>query len=55
MKPPARLASWLTPEELSIWVREAPTKEAYQKRLAIWLTHLHHSAPEIADLLQVSK
>jgi transposase len=55
MKPPARLVSWLTPEELSIWVREAPTKEAYQKRLTIWLTHLHHSAPEIADLLQVSK
>lgn len=55
MKPPAQLCPWLTPEELAVWVREAPTKDAYQKRLAIWLTHLQHSAPVIADLLQVSK
>mgnify|MGYP005846129135 CR=1 FL=1 len=55
MKPPAQLRPWLSQEELAIWVREASTREAYQKRLAIWLTFLRRSALEIADLLQVSK
>lgn len=54
MRPPAQLVSWFSPEEMAVWVRESPDKEAYKKRLAIWLTHLRHSAPEIADLLQVS-
>ena len=54
MRPPAQLVPWFSPEELAVWVREAPGKAAYQKRLAIWLTHLRHSAPEIADLLQIS-
>lgn len=37
------------------WVKEAPDKAAYQRRLAVWLTHsakLH--AHRIADLLVVS-
>lgn len=55
MRPPARIIPWLLEEELAVWVREAPDKGAYQKRLAIWFTHLRHSAAEIADLLQVSK
>jgi hypothetical protein len=55
MRPPAQLKPWLSPEELAIWVREASTREAYQKRLAIWLTFLRRWAPEIADLLQFSK
>lgn len=54
MRPPARLKPWLNPEELAVWVREAPHKDAYQKRLAVWLTYLRRPAPEIADLLQVS-
>ena len=54
MRPPAQLMPWFTPEEMAIWIREAPNKDAYQKRLAIWFTHLRHSAPEISDLLQVS-
>jgi len=54
MRPPADLTPWFSPEELAVWVRESPDKEAYKKRLAIWLTHLQHSAPEISDLLQVS-
>lgn len=55
MRPPAQIMPWLTEEELAIWVREAPSKDAYQKRLAIWFTHLGHSAAEVADLLQVSR
>lgn len=55
MRGPAQLNLLLSQEELAIWVREASTREAYQKRLAIWLTSLKRSAPEIADLLQVSK
>jgi transposase len=55
MRLPAELNPWMSPEEMSVWVREAQSREAYQKRLAIWLTHLCHSALEIADLLQVSK
>jgi len=54
MRPPAQLKPWLSPEELAVWVREAPNKDAYQKRLAVWLTHLRRPAREVADLLQIS-
>jgi len=54
MRPPAQIKPWLSPEDLAVWVREAPHKDAYQKRLAVWLTYLRRPAPEIADLLQVS-
>ncbi len=50
MLPPAQLKPWFSPEELAVWVREAPGKDAYQRRLAIWLTHPRKPAPEIADL-----
>jgi transposase len=56
MKSPAKIESWLSLDELSVWVREAPDREAYQKRLVIWMItvkKLH--AHEIADMLQVSK
>src|SRR3954468_8101551 len=56
MKMPAQISPWMSDEELSSWVREAPTLDAYKKRLAIWLTrrgpfHAHR----VSDLLQVSK
>lgn len=56
MKMPAQISPWLTDEELATWVREAPSQDAYKKRLAIWLTrrgpfHAHR----VSDLLQVSK
>lgn len=56
MKMPAHIHPWMNDEELSKWVREAPTQDAYKKRLAIWLTrrgpfHAHR----VSDLLQVSK
>lgn len=56
MKMPAHIHPWMTDEDLAKWVREAPTQDAYKKRLAIWLTrrgpfHAHR----VSDLLQVSK
>lgn len=56
MKMPAHISPWFTDEELSSWVREAPSLDAYKKRMAIWLTrrgpfHAH----KVSDLLQVSK
>jgi transposase len=56
MKMPAQINPWLNDDELAQWVREAPTLDAYKKRLAIWLTrrgpfHAHR----VSDLLQVSK
>jgi transposase len=54
MRPPAHLESWLSSDGLALWVREAPDKASYQKRLAVWLTFLQHPAHEVADLLQVS-
>lgn len=35
MRPPAQIKRRLSEEELAIWVREAPNKDAYQKRLAM--------------------
>ena len=56
MKPSAQIKEWMTSEELATWVREARNKETYQKRLAIWLTHLGgFSALQIAEMIQVSK
>ena len=40
MRPPATVEPWLSTEELQVWVREAPDKESYQRRLAVWLTQI---------------
>ena len=40
MRGPAQVRSWVSEEELLAWVREAADREAYQKRLAIWLTRI---------------
>ena len=56
MKMPAQISPWLTDPELERWVREAPSQDAYKKRLAIWLTHRGpFHAHRVSDLLQVSK
>jgi transposase len=55
MRPPALIQPWLTVEELMVWVREAPTRDAYKMRLAVWLTHIGYHAYEVSDMLQVSK
>src|SRR3989339_1846202 len=40
---------------MAIWVNDAPTKDAYRHRLAIWLTHIGpFHAQRVADLLQIS-
>ena len=56
MRKPATIKSWLTLKELLSWLKEAPTVEAYKKRLAIWLTCLGpFHAQEVANMLGVSK
>lgn len=55
MRPPAEITPWMDCEELERWVRDAPTKELYQRRLAIWWTACDgRHATEIARLLQTS-
>lgn len=55
MRKPARIKPHLSAEELSFWVRSAPTRESYQKRLAVWLTYIgSFHAHEVATMLQVS-
>ena len=56
MRPPARIEPWLSTEALQVWVREAPDKGAYQRRLAIWLTDVCRlPAHRVAESLCVSK
>jgi transposase len=56
MRPPAQIELWLDTEDLQTWVREAPDKASYQRRLAIWLTHVGHlAAHQVAELLCASK
>ena len=52
MRRPSSLSPWFTVEQLVAWVKEAPDKSAYQRRLAIWLTHVGpFAAHRVADLL----
>jgi hypothetical protein len=39
MRNPSNLTPWFTTDQLMAWVKESPDKSAYQRRLAIWLTH----------------
>ena len=56
MRPPAQIEPWLSTEDLQVWVREAPHKGAYQRRLAIWLTHVSRlPAHRVAESLCVSR
>ena len=55
MRNPSVLTPWFTTDQLMVWVREAPDKGAYQRRLAVWLTHSARlPANRIANLLVVS-
>ena len=56
MRPPARLQPWFSADQLAAWMREAPDKASYQRRLAIWLTQLGpFPAAQVAEMLGVSK
>lgn len=55
MRPPAQIEPWLSTEDLQVWVREAPDKAGYQRRLAIWLTRVERlAAHRVAQSLCVS-
>jgi len=55
MRNPSSLTPWFTTDQLMAWVKESPDKSAYQRRLAIWLTHAERlSAHRVATLLAVS-
>ena len=55
MRMPSDLTPWFTTDQLMEWVKEAPDKTAYQRRLAVWLTHAGKlPAHRIAELLLVS-
>lgn len=56
MRNPSQLSPWLSTEELLAWVQDAEDKGSYQKRLAVWLTHVGpFHAETVARLLGVSK
>lgn len=56
MREPAQIRSWVSEEELLVWIREATDRETYQKRLAIWLTKIGpYHAHEVARMLGISK
>lgn len=54
MRPPATIVAWMDRDELERWVRDAPTKELYRRRLAIWWTACGRHATDVAALLQTS-
>ncbi len=55
MRPAAQIAPWFSTSDLQVWVREAPDKAAYQRRLAIWLTQVERlAAHRVAQSLCVS-
>jgi transposase len=56
MRRPAQIEPWLSADELLFWVRGAPDRDSYQKRLAVWLTFIGpFHAHEVANILGVSK
>jgi transposase len=56
MRPPAEIEPRLGIEDLQTWVREAPDKASYQRRLAIWLTQAGPlAARQVAEFLCASK
>jgi transposase len=55
MRLPSNLTPWFTTDQLMAWVKEAPDKAAYQRRLAMWLTHSAKlPAHQVAEMLVVS-
>jgi len=56
MRRPALIHPWLSEKRLEAWVREARSREEYQRRVAIWMTFTGpFPAHRVASLLVVSK
>jgi transposase len=56
MRRPAQVKPWFSEEEFLVWIREAASRDVYQKRLAIWLTQMGpFHAEEVAKMLGISK
>src|SRR5688572_3848787 len=56
MRRPGDVKPWLSEEQMAAWVRSAPSKDAYQRRLAVWLTRREHlPAERVGELLQVRR
>jgi transposase len=55
MRPPPTLRAWLTPAEFPAWVKTAPDKDTFQRRLAISLVVCERRhVPEVARMLFVA-
>jgi transposase len=55
MRKPSAIQPHLSPEDLAQWVREAETRDEYQKRLTVWLTYIGpFHAQQVASMLQIS-
>jgi transposase len=55
MRRPPTIEPWQSERQLRSWVRDAPDKETYRRRVAIWMiVHDELHAPAVADLLQVA-
>lgn len=54
MRAPAKIVAWMDPDRLASWVHDAPSKEIYRRRLAIWWTTRGRHAHEVAELLLTS-
>ena len=55
MRPPAKIKPHLSIDKMFLWLRSAPDKASYKRRMAVWLTHtgnLH--APKVAQILGIS-
>lgn len=51
----AQITQWLSHDEMLLWLKAADTKEAYQRRLAIWISTIGSMpAAQVAELLGVS-
>ena len=56
MRRPALIHPWQSEKRLEAWVRQARSREEYQRRLAIWMTLTGpFPAHRVASLLVVSK
>jgi transposase len=55
MRRPAKIEDWLTAEQMSDWLKNAPDESARKRRMAIWLIFSKHFyAKDVAEIVGVS-